>query len=276
MREAVENYEAQSVTWSLSDGWRATRVFEVDFDEDDPLIDMNFRAAAASRIPENLEPHPSKEFIVVTSKDIIRTGPKVCQVNVNYESSTLALAGQVNRRWFFVASQEDIDQDIDGFAIANSSGEPYETPVSRIFNDLACQFSWRATSFDEDQAARFIDHLNSDNFLTFEPGMAKIAAFEGNETDAEDGLRWETIVEVHFRRDGWEKRIVDQGYRKVNGINEDGTPDTEEIKDTNGELPRAPVLLDGNGNVKPENADDVFREHVVFPSANFAELNLNR
>ena len=279
MQPAQEDHLKDRYGWNIESGDWAIKEFSVDFDIDDPVVTMTRMAPLAEGMPQKLQPHPANPLLVVGSYNVDKSGPKSCIVSINYVSSTLSLPklippGVIRRRWFFSANQEEVDQDINGMPIINSSGEYFETPISRTFNDLACQFTYRVVNYNPIFAASFMDKVNADMFLGFNPGIAKLVAFDGDESEAEDGYNWTVTIEIHFRPDGWARRILDQGYRENLGPAADGFPIIVNITDDDDNPIRSPQLLDGQGMKKIENAPATWLYFDVLNSANFNALNL--
>lgn len=279
MGPAKEMHEQDRFDWNIQSGETASKVFTVAFTEDEPRNTMTGRATLAQFMPQRLSPHPARPFLIVSHHGVVKNGPNLCVVTVNYVSAKLNIdqvqpPNVVKRRWFFSATQEEIDQDILGNPILNSSDEYFETPISRTFNDIAGQFTYRTTNYDPVFASGFMDHVNQGQFLGFEPGVAKLVAFDGEEIENQDGNNWNISIEIHFRSDGWKRRILDQGYREFTGVDDDGKPKYPAILDENGEPVRSPVPLDGNGRVKQKNAPASFLLYEVLFGANFDLLNL--
>lgn len=278
---AVEDHEQDRFDWNIQSGETASKVFTVDFTPDEPRITMTSRATGAQGMPQRLQPHPGNQFLIVGSHNVTKIPPNRCVVVVNYVSARLNLSqvqppNVIKRRWFFSATQEEIDQDIHGMPILNSAAEYFESPISRTFNDIAGQFTYRTVNYDLVFADSFMDTVNSGQFLGFAPGVAKLVAFDGEEIENEDGNNWNISIEIHFRTKGprWNRRILDQGYRRVIGTAEDGTLDTRAILDGEGEPIRSPMPLDGNGRPKQREAPASYLLFEVLESTNFDLLNL--
>lgn len=279
MGRAVEDHEKDRFDWNIQSGETGSKVFTVDFTEGEPRATMTGRAPFARDMPQRLQPHPARPFLIVSHHGVVKNGPNRCVVTVDYVSAKLNVdqvqpPDVIKRRWFFSATQEEIDQDIFGKPILNSSDEYFETPLSRTFNDIAGQFTYRTVNYNPVFAAGFMDHVNDGMFLGFAPGEAKLVAFDGEEIENEDGNNWNISIEIHFRPGGWERRILDQGYREFTGVDDDGKPIYPAILDEDKEPVRSPVPLDGNGRKKQKEAPASFLLYEVLATANFDLLNL--
>ena len=170
--------------------------------------------------------------------------------------------------------------------LLNSADEYFESPISRTFNDIAGQFTYRTVEYNPVFAASFMDHVNDGMFLGFAPGIAKLVAFDAEEIENDDGNNQNISIEKHFRSDGWKRSILDQGYREFTGVDENGKPKYFPIEtDKNGKLIapgattagdpiRSPMQLDGNGRVKQKGAPSSFLLYEIYGTANFDLLNL--
>ena len=276
---------------NIQSGETASETYTVDFEETDPSTIATMKRAAlfARGMPQLRQSHPANEFIVVVGQRASKTPstPKRVTVVINYASVKLNVdqvqpPNVIKRRWFFSATQEEIDTDIYGRPLVNSAGEPFETAITRPFNDIAGQFTYRTVNYDPVFAHSFMDHVNDGMFLGFEPGVAKLVEFSAEDIENEDGNNWNISIEIHFRFGGWRRRIRDQGYTENFGPDpDDGEPLLKPIVYTSGEFKGEPVRnpypLNGNGfkilNVKPDT-QAVFLHFEVFPTRNFDLLNL--
>ncbi len=135
--------------------------------------------------------------------------------------------------------------------------------------------------FDDKQALEYIDSVNEDRFWGFDPGLCRLISYEGSPLG--DSATYNEFMhrrEVQIRWDGWEKRILDEGYRKVTGTVTDqdsadfGQATYTSFTDDNGKLLAQPRLLDGSGGILKPGDAPVYLEHTVFRSTKFSKLGL--
>ena len=151
-------------------------------------------------------------------------------------------------------------------AITNSSGEPLDPPHVEDVQDIILRATWNVWAFNPIGAANYINAVNSDTFLGFSPGDAKVLVYFGREIKAITGYKYvEVTVEIQFREDDWMLRFADQGFR---------TKDDEgvftEITDEGGKRISEPVLLDGAGQKLGDGLDAVIMEYWTKKELPFA------
>ena len=93
---------------------------------------------------------------------------------------------------------------------------------------------------------------------------------------------WRVSYEVHFRPDGWRRRIADRGYRELIGENADKTAKYQEILDKNNLKVTSPELLNGQGRKLPKDYQDDTGNRAVWlyfemkKAANWRVLKLDK
>jgi len=284
--DVKEDPTKRRTSWSVSGGLTHTQVWTVLFSKGfDP------KAAAvivqdSHGIPARFSAHPNAPYIAVTQKNARAISPHYYEVEVIYESmQSTATNWKVSRH--FATSSEPIDQDIDGIPLTNSANEFYTPPMMREFKDLVLVFEKKLIGFDDNQALEYINTVNSDRFWGFQPGQCRIITYEGSPVSG-SGLTWMEFmvrIEIQCRRDGWEKRRLDEGYRKIVGTVTD--PDDPEYgaitykmfreRDKNGKegkILNQPRWLDGNGQALPKGGTPVYLYNKIFRETKFANLGL--
>lgn len=102
--------------------------------------------------------------------------------------------------------------DIEDAVIANSAGDPFDPPPEVDDAHLILTVVRNQPFYDPLLAFDYKNAVNSDTFLGFPPGVAKVreftgqSAFENNKAFAKVTLRFE------FRMEGWDLRLLDAGY----------------------------------------------------------------
>lgn len=239
----------------------ATRFFDVDFSTGDLAANRPFLAKADSDVPQVGDPHPFSPWIFVTNRSVAvaADSPLAFRVTVNYTEIESPLEQPTIIEWLSASTTEPIDTDISDNAIVNSSEEPFDPPPTEEFDDLLLRGIYNVAVFDPVGAANYKNAINTDFFLGFAPGLAKVITYVSREIKAITGNFYvEVTVEIQFRKTGWKRKFVDQGYRIKTGTDDDNKPTYEEIKDDEGNLITEPVFLDGNGQ-KLDDDDAVVR-----------------
>ena len=240
------------------------RYFDVEFDESDNASSRPFMAKADSRVPQLGEAHPYDAWIYVVGRraTVAASSPFVYRVTVNYREILNPLDETPIIEWLSAATSEVVTVDVDGKAIANSSDEPVDPPHTEDFDDLILRATYNVGSFNPVGASNYKGAVNSDQFLGFAPGLAKIKEYSGREIKAITGNYYVAVsTEIHFRKDGWKRKFVDEGYRIKTGTDDDGKPTYTAILDDEGKEVSEPVKLDGEGQKLADGEDPVLIEY---------------
>lgn len=289
-------------------GRTAPRTFDIVFDSHDDPIARPILAKTARdpdtkiSIPPRGTRHPhDRGMYVQTIFAEPKEGPFHFKVTCIYSTKSSSGGGQGAENplkkkpeieWDFNVTSERIDRAIalvktnggrvENIAITNSAGQSFDPPISDDIYDLALRYARNERNFDPIKAVEYIDHVNSNTFLKAPPGMVKCTVFKGTKVyDDEFGDYYAVFYEFQFRlqkvkgkRYGWLRRILDEGYYKEDGTNNDGTPKLVPIKDDDVNPVTVPVKLDGSGGIKKSSADDVFLTYETKPSVSFSPLNI--
>jgi len=268
------------------DGAGATRIFTVQFDENDKPVKRPLLAYSAAGIPANKATHPFKPWLHVQRKNVKSIGPLDFEVTVYYSArSTFGTTGNTGDvpdpeqspfeapwvvEWDFVTSNEPIDTDIDGKPITNSAGESFDPPITTDVHDLLLRIQRNEAAFNPVAANNYKNAVNSDWFWGFGPGLVKCVQFTARTALKGQLWYWQVRYAFQIRQDGWQRRIRDEGYRTKTGeYNSDGSEKYEEIVDKNGVKVSMPALLNGEGGRLPQSAIDA-------GSIAFLYFNLNK
>ena len=261
----------------------AVRVFTVLFDDNSDPILVPQQAVDAPNIPIIYDPHPFSSFLFVKSKHARAVGGNVLlqEVTVNYEFRENPLAKVPEISFSHIASNEPIEEDVEGELIANSADEKFDPYITVDVYDLIVRITRNEATYDLNRAAELIGSINNDIFLGYDPGKVRINVLDGVETRV--GQLFYFVVDYEFQirfqsRGGvdtnWKRRVLDEGYRELTGENDDGTPKYEEITDDKGDKVTAAVKLDGLGRILAKAADPEFLEFDVHESFPFADLDI--
>jgi len=270
-----------------TEGATAPRIFTVKFDAADSPIQRPFLAQNAAGIPTLNSAHPYKPWLYVKNKNVESIGPFDFEVTVNYttRSTTGGQEGEMQDptespleapwivEWDFVMSNEPIDTDIDGKPIINSAGESFDPPITKDFHDLLLRIQRNEATFNPIIANDYKGAINSDWFWGFAPGLVKCVQFTARTAIRGTFWYWQVRYAFQMRKDGWQRRIIDEGYRtktgeltsegraKYKNITDDGTPEGDPVSQ--------PVQLNGEGAELPQSAIDA-------GSIAFLYFNLNK
>jgi len=170
----------------------------------------------------------------------------------------------------------DLVQDINGKPIQNSSGEPYLDPaVQGELADLIVSIRANVLAVPS-WALNYMNSVN-DSVITVEglPIGAELARFQGLRVSEQkrraDTDYYEVTFELHCRKTGWKKSILDAGFKALfDGNQEDIRTLGDNAKVT------TPHPLDGAGNavylLPMEPGDAVYNDFEIHEKLDFSQL----
>jgi hypothetical protein len=298
----IESYEDISIATEVAvDGSQGTmtRFFDVTFNtaETAPLRAVLALSASAGgvTVPDWWEPLGAGvyQYWYVKRKTCRQHhGPFVWRVTVEYEYYDNPLYAPPKVTWGRVGSVEAIDSDKDGAAILNSSGEPFDPPLTREFKDRTLRIEKNLAYFNQEAYETYVDSVNQDiwspfalnatggNLKLFMPYTCKCVGIDGTPERVGNiyfhRVAYEFQIRVHNLEVpagqgalagplGWRRRVLDQGFREISG-------DTyAQITDADGSPITQTARLNGSGVKLAHDAEDVyliFADHDTQPFAN--------
>lgn len=212
--------------------------YEVTFDDSSDPQDESLKAMTAVdpnsgvRVPKYGSSHPFDAFSYVKSKRAARgEGPHFYRVTVGYrpndynkkteeqDTTEDPMTAPVEVEYFGIQQNEPIDRTIADEPIENSSGEPFDPPITEVRYDMGIRI--RRVEKDFDPVAMvdvMLGTVNRDRFMgfsketvLFEDVSAK-KAYKGLVT-----VYWVVEYTFRYRSDGWKVRVCDKGYRVKSG-----------------------------------------------------------
>ena len=277
----------------------ASRTFTVLVDD---LTDTVLTAQGATGIPRGRDPHPSDFTLRVSSIRARAISQLLYEVEVGYDSPTKGdnkdspLNEPAKIKIFGIDSTEKIDEDIYGSPIVTPTGERFE-PQEMDWRDLAISIERNVLDPGLVQLRTYQNVVNSDDFLGYPPGTAKMARFEADNVIDGDFQYWRRSAEIHFRvgmrttdERAWWLRIRCEGYYAFFDLDDLGFI-VARVTDEFGEPTSQPALLYANPSpsghdpgtkipvVKPGDLTSVgqyaeWQEFQIYRTAPFNALNL--
>lgn len=244
-------------------------------------------ALAAIGLPAVGDSHPDDAAAIVRVRNAepLDGDPKVFKVTIQYSKPAQQgwvpdpIARPVEVSWDFLHSTEDANHEhsydpiINGRRIENTAGELFDPPVVRDVNRPVLRMSRNEAQFNPIAAVGFMDTVNSDVWLGVPIGMAKLSDIRATRFIENNIWYWRVTYEFHFKWDGWQARILNQGFRHWHRSLADQTKVFAEITDENGQAYSEPTLLAADGTVLPEGAAPVWRpldDPTTYPSGYFS------
>lgn len=283
--EVTENWTGRTAELTAEDGALyaediSVRTYTVDFSVLPAIAATMVHYAriaddGTTKIPRLWEQHPYNSWSYVQRISANQVGPHTVEVTVEYQTLEDPVARPPEIEYLFAVTNEPVDQDRNGDAIVNSAGELFDPPITKDQHDLIIHIKRYQYSFDPVQASQFEGSVNSANFLGYAPGLVKCNVYRGKQLRLSGLWVWEVIFEFEVREDGWQKRILDQGFRTHTGTDDDtGVPLYAAIKDTSGVPLSAPTLLNGDGGLNPDTSPPVFHQFELENQYDFSVLGL--
>lgn len=170
--------------------------------------------------------------------------------------------------------QKAIQKDLDGKAIANSAGAPFNPPVEIDDSRPVITVKRNEAAFNFGVAGGFKDCVNAGGYMGYGAGQVKLFNISATRKYAENKISWEVSYEFHVRPEGWQLQLLDQGFWELPAAGQEAA--NRDFKDNN--VLQHPMLLDGNGKrLKPapgQNIQGTFLNFRVYPKADFNALGL--
>jgi len=268
-------------------------------------LQVETECQAQGLLPSTSAAHPLNPYLLVKTVKTDRKSPLFYETEVDYElygydeegGGPLSAPAVIN--FFTLTTQSGIDIDADGKPIATKylSGEVGQeeeawlepiTGVTRPLSDLAVRIKQGIAAFNPIAFYAYENHVNSDTFLGFPPGTARIHSITADPRKPGSEFYWDLAVEIHFRKPFWDTptekawytRVLCQGHKYWNPLAGGGS---------NGKIERAltdpfdedspwsttPVFLDKDtGQRLPDGAPAQWNLFRVFEEVAYSTMEL--
>jgi hypothetical protein len=290
--KVTEDWRALGVNTEVSlsgESGSMTRRFVVDFNAADDPASRPILALAASAggvsIPDYWAAHPiSSDYFVRRKSAVPDGGPTSFAVAVEYEYIQNPLLQHYSVQFVPQSTQEAIDRAVDPAdpnqaltkELCNSSKEPFDPPIQEEFYDFSIVIKRNEANFPILTVGQYLNTVNSDAFqffanngvlYSFPAGTTRCRSIQADEQ--RHGPVWYFAVSYEFvvRNDGWKRRIMDQGFRVLDGT------DYKQVADVDGNPVTQPVKLNGSGVQLAASAAPVFLEFQTKKTKAFSAFN---
>lgn len=241
-----------------------------------------------------IDRHPSSPILLCRTLEPVQTAesPLKWIITADYSSEPLTIQQQQAQftpplqrpakiSWRTNKYQQAIDKDVNGKAVINSAGDPFDPTMEVKRSKWLCTIIKNVAGVPP-QIISFADGVNSAAFmvqgLSIPPLAARLDEINISELQEEvdgTGEHWQYFVfswsfELELIKD-WRLRPLDCGFRA--NIPGDGTKRQMILDDNQPPQPvSSPALLDGNGYklANPSRSNAVFLSFVGYP-----EIDLN-
>jgi hypothetical protein len=230
----------------------------------------------ATGVPQHGDAHATEAGTYVESVQPEQVSPILWIVTVGYVGIALD-AGDIDVDWTDTATSEPIDRDYDGNAILTANGEQIEGLTVEV-PDQVVVIRRKFTTINTYSIAAYRRSTNSDEFLGWPPGTARLVGFQAKNRfkfGAPQEL-WDVTARIQFRdafmgatpEQAWYKRWRHEGmYVKVDGV-------IQRARDPLGQETSRPVLLKLDGTQETNAAAALFKYTKVFGSLAYSGLGL--
>jgi hypothetical protein len=251
--------------WSNTEGYQV--LCEIG-DEEDAIV-------AAIGIPRIGDQHGTGINSYCEKLDPTQTSPILWQVIVSYRG--IQDDDAVDVEWTDSTTTEPIDRDINGYAIVTENNEPVDG-LSMDVSDQVVVIRRKFITIDTAAIAAYRRATNSDTYLGWAPGTARLVGFSAKNRFAYGGLQeaWDVTARIQFREpyanttdsQAWYKRWRHEGlYINVGGVIRRATDDQ-------GQEMTKPVLLKADGTQETNPNAAVFIHTQVYGSLPYSGLGL--
>jgi hypothetical protein len=277
-----EKYDSFATKFSHTEG------YQVLAESGDSAEDV----LAATGIPAYGARHRSGADSFVITKTAEPMGPIFWMVTVSYEGQRFD--GNVDVEWSDTTSSEPIDRDYNGRAIVTANYEQVEG-LTYDLSDSVCIIRRKFFLFDAYIAGLYRHATNSDTFLGWPPGTARLVGYSAK-NQFKFGMpleQWDVTARIQFRipymgatdAQAWYKRWRHEGlYVRDSVINpnagQPGEPDTiagktvSRARDAMGQEVTKPILLKADGTQEGFSDNALFVYTQLYGTLPYSALGL--
>jgi hypothetical protein len=145
-----------------------------------------------------------------------------------------------------VTFQKAIDFTPAGVPVCSSTGERFDPPVTRDDSRRAYTYSRKEAQSPELVANVYKDVVNSDNWLGYPPGTAKVGVIKVARADENNQFYYKTTYPISIDLDGWDARPMDLGTKWLD-FSDNPTGDQKGFFDAHGNPLSGSQPLNGEG-----------------------------
>lgn len=176
--------------------------------------------------------------------------------------------------WGSNAYIEPVVKDIDGNAVVNSAGQPFDPPLTEERRTLVATVTYNRENWDPTIALDFENTVNvpatTIGQVNVGERQARIMEIGSDQDTFEDIVYHKVTIRVEMRPLVWDREVLDQG---IFGL--DGSGNLVRLATDDGEEVTEPLLLNGSGEkLDPQTSTPVFLTFKTKFEKDFAVLDL--
>ena len=261
--EVTLMWSAPAYSITTSDNFRKTnakfqKVFQVVTKPEAVAADLYFDERFPSPADSFSEDFP---FVAAEAMSVDQISPIFWMATVDYNGEIAYEEGQSDPSplfappridWDDVETEEETDEDFGGKPIQTKNKEPIEG-VAALIPDQTVTIKRNLLLFNPYVQARYRRSVNSDLFLGWPPGTAKLVKLSASNVVTKELTYWEVTGQVRFRfpyrttpEKAWYKRVRHEGYYERVTVSGGGTKIVRAVDDNKEPMTRK-VLLDAQG-----------------------------
>ena len=231
---------------------------------------------AATGIPRIGDQHSTGINSYCERIEPVQVSPIFWVVTVSYRG--IVSDDSVEVEWTDSTTTEPIDRDINGYAIVTANGEPVDG-LSMDVSDQIVVIRRKFTSINTATIGAYRRSTNSDTYLGWAPGTARLVGFSAKNKFAYGGLAeaWDVTARIQFREayanttpaQAWYKRWRHEGLYIKSWA---GNP-IRAVDDNKQEMTK-PVLLKADGSQETDPNNAYFVHTQVYGSLPYSALGL--
>lgn len=263
-----EKYDQFASTYDLTEG------YQVHYTSGTTEVEI----ANATGIPQPGQQHSSGVWAFCNNVTVEIISPIFAQVLVGYKGEN-PYTGAVDIEWSDASTSEAIDRDYNGRAIVTVNNEQVEG-LTFDLSDQVCVISRKFLSVNTNSIAEYRHSVNSDTFLGWPPGTAKLVGYSAKNQFKFGAAQelWDVTARIQFRKglmgatdaQAWYTRWRHEGIfvkDLASGIH-------GRARDEYGQEVSKPVLIkaDGSQETNPDNALFVYTQ--LYGSLPYSGLGL--
>lgn len=245
----------------------------------------------APGLPYPGQPYPGTDYVIARKANLQRVSPIYWVATVDYEGQIAGFNPDGSPKspidappkidFGSVVSEQDCDEDIDGNPIVTACNEALPG-ARRMLVDQTVVIKRNMLTFDTYLQSVYMESVNSDWFLGWPPGTAKLMQLRASNVIDKDFGYWEVTGEIHFRKPyrttpekAWYARLYHKGYlKKVPLIPEPGR--FEIVRATDEDKGDSPVSvgLNEDGTQRTDTDPPFWKEFKLYQPLPYAALGL--
>lgn len=238
-------------------------------------------AAVQAGIPRVGDEHPldGSSFVTRVTPRVSAESPYVYFVEVVYSNEVGGTIGQDSDplkdlpevQVFTSEELEYVTQDLDGVALINSAGVPFDPlPIRRAL--FGVRVTRNVASVNVINRQQYLYARNTKEFNGIPPLKCLCTGFSANKTARNGTEYWEESFEFTIKTwgQGFKTQVLDSGHQSIKVQN--GKSILYENKDANGNTFSRPQLLDGTGKILSSGGTPVYIPFRTIPDADFNNI----